>query len=85
MLEQSRNSVTLLRNQVKADAEYLMTKYGSEPALYRLSLEHGGKTVFYVYDSYHISPQDWGINLKCRCCSCDGYRDLAEASASVQC
>lgn len=37
------------------DFAYLARRYGSHPALHR----RGGLPVYYVYDSYHVSPADW--------------------------
>lgn len=37
------------------DVAYLARRYGSHPALHR----RGGLPVYYVYDSYHVSPADW--------------------------
>lgn len=40
---------------VKQDVTYLLQKYGSSNAMKRIK----GLPVMYVYDSYHISAQDW--------------------------
>ena len=41
---------------VKEDVEYLIDIFGDSPALER---SEDGRPVFYVYDSYHILPEDW--------------------------
>ena len=41
---------------VRADVAYLVEKYGKSGALLRGT---GGRPVYFVYDSYHISPRDW--------------------------
>ena len=41
---------------VRSDIEYIMRTYSGHPAFYR---HHGYKPLFYIYDSYHISPPDW--------------------------
>lgn len=43
---------------VKSDLIYLEENYGSSPAWYRLPA-FNNKALYYVYDSYLISPQDW--------------------------
>ena len=52
---------------VKSDIIYIITKYslshpltsshsyGKHPSFYR----YQGKPFFYIYDSYHIQPQEW--------------------------
>ena len=44
---------------VKADLLHIHTQYGSSPALFK----HRGKLLYYVYDSYHIQPEDWATLL----------------------
>lgn len=47
---------------IHADLQYLHEHYGSHPALHRVP----GKGPFlYVYDSYHIAPDQWARMLKC--------------------
>jgi glycoprotein endo-alpha-1,2-mannosidase len=41
---------------VYEDIKYLVDKYGHYKSLYR---NKEGKLLFYIYDSYHISPYDW--------------------------
>jgi glycoprotein endo-alpha-1,2-mannosidase len=41
------------------DVQYLEASYGQSPAVYR----EQGKAVFFVYDSYHISPVEWAGHL----------------------
>lgn len=43
---------------MKEDLEYIIEKYGKSPALYR-DKAHGNRIVVYMYDSYHISPEEW--------------------------
>lgn len=43
---------------VKEDLKYIISKYGSSPALYR-DKDHGNRIVVYMYDSYHISESGW--------------------------
>jgi glycoprotein endo-alpha-1,2-mannosidase len=40
--------------------DYIIKKYGEHNAFYRFE----GKPLFYVYDSYHISKDDWASILK---------------------
>lgn len=49
-----RNHTTFRR-----DIIYIMNEYGDHPALYKKF--HRGKwlPMFYIYDSYHISPKHW--------------------------
>jgi len=42
---------------------YLLDRYGDHPALYR-STAHGGRPVFYVYDSYVTPAADWSRLLR---------------------
>lgn len=43
---------------VKEDLKYIISRYGSSPALYRDD-KHGNRIVVYMYDSYHISEEGW--------------------------
>ena len=47
---------------VKKDIEYIINTYGSSPAFYR-DVNHGNKPIFYIYDSYRISENDWATVL----------------------
>ena len=40
---------------VKRDIEYIVDTYGDHPAFYR----YHGKPLVYIYDSYHIEPDEW--------------------------
>lgn len=40
---------------IRADLEHLHRSFGTHPGLAR----DGGLPIFYVYDSYHLSPQQW--------------------------
>ena len=40
---------------VKRDIEYIINTYGDHPAFYR----YRGKPLVYIYDSYHIEPDEW--------------------------
>ena len=44
---------------VTEDVRYLESKYGSSPAV----LREAGKAVFFIYDSYHVSAEDWQREL----------------------
>lgn len=46
---------------LKRDLEYIVSTYESHPALYRV--RH--LPVFYVYDSYHLQPNQWAGMLAC--------------------
>eukprot|EP00877_Chromochloris_zofingiensis_P009285 jgi/Chrzof1/460/Cz01g16190.t1 len=52
---------------VREDIEYLMTLYNSSSALLRIA----DRPVYYVYDSYHLLPQQWSTLL-----SPDGSRTV---------
>jgi glycoprotein endo-alpha-1,2-mannosidase len=52
---------------VAEDVAYLIAKYGSSKAIKRMGL----LPVFYVYDSYHIAPEEWA-----RVLSPEGDRSL---------
>lgn len=41
---------------VREDLEYISTKYGHHPSLYRAP---DGRPLYYVYDSYHLFPSQW--------------------------
>lgn len=45
---------------VREDIEYIYNKYGHYSSLLRTT---EGRLVFYVYDSYHVSAQDWQLVL----------------------
>ncbi len=51
---------------VKRDLQYIVEKYGSHPALYRMD-KHGSTKklpLIYVYDSYHNPPHEWAAILQ---------------------
>ena len=58
---------------VRLDLQHLISRYGNHTALYRI----GQRPAFYVYDSYHTSPEEWhtllGVSNKQPClCRCLG-------------
>lgn len=44
---------------VKSDVEYILSAYGSHPALYRHKTSRGDLPMLYIYDSYHNSKEEW--------------------------
>lgn len=42
----------------RADVEYIFKEYGKHPAFYR-DPNRKGKSLFYIYDSYLISSDQW--------------------------
>lgn len=53
-----RNAATT-RNSIA----YLVGKFGSSPACHRLA-SHGGKPVFFIYDSYLVPAAEWATILQ---------------------
>ena len=41
---------------------YIIDRYGSHPAFYR-DRQHGGRPMFYIYDSYLVPDADWATIL----------------------
>lgn len=53
---------------IRDDVAYVISQYGSHPALFRLRRQRSDSSgaclpVFYVYDSYHIPARDWAALL----------------------
>lgn len=46
---------------VREDLRHILDRHGDSPALLRGA--RGGGPVFFVYDSYHVSPRDWSTIL----------------------
>jgi glycoprotein endo-alpha-1,2-mannosidase len=44
----------------RADVIYLFERFGNHPALFR---DDKGRPLFFIYDSYHISQQDWADEI----------------------
>jgi len=47
----------------RSDIQYLVTEYGSHPALYKMMHKGVLKTMFYIYDSYLIPAAQWSTIL----------------------
>ncbi|KAG2467740.1 glycoprotein endo-alpha-1,2-mannosidase [Polypterus senegalus] len=57
---QGRNDLTM-RNNI----QYIIDKYGGHPAFYKYKTRTGSLLpLFYIYDSYLVSPETWGNLLK---------------------
>jgi glycoprotein endo-alpha-1,2-mannosidase len=46
---------------VREDVEYVFRQYGEHPALYR---DGSGRPLFYLYDSYQVTPGEWARLLQ---------------------